>query len=93
MFLWVMLVCMLVSGCERAINSPLITTKPDEPFSARRESEDGAVVAWSGLTNGYIPGAEAKFDITISNETDKVWHGRFCLQLMDQQLPEVISTM
>lgn len=93
MFLLVMLVGMLVAVFEGATSSPLVTTKPGELFSVRRESEDGAVVAWSGLPNGNIPGAEAKFDITIDNKTDQVWSGRFCLQLMDQRLPEIISTL
>jgi hypothetical protein len=64
-----------------------------EPFAATRESEDGAIVGWSGYTGGYEPGAEASFDITIKNETKDSWEGRFCLQLLDRQMPQVITTL
>jgi len=86
-------IALLLSGCRTATSTPKTTTQPLEPFSARRESEDGAIVAWSGSTKGYIPGAETKFNISIKNETDQIWSGRFCLQLLDQQLPEVITTL
>ena len=69
------------------------TQEPPRPFSARSESEDGAIVAWSGVTTGYEPGARATFDLTIQNETDQVWHGRYCLQLMAGQSHKVIATL
>jgi hypothetical protein len=50
-------------------------------------------VAWSGYTEGYEPGAEAAFDIAIMNETGQDWHGRYCLQLLDRQLPTVVATL
>ena len=69
------------------------TSEERERFSARRESEDGAIVAWSGYVEGYKPGSEESFDITIKNETDQTWRGRYCLQLLDRQLPRVIATL
>jgi hypothetical protein len=62
-------------------------------FSARAESEDGAVVAWSGYTEGYESGAEEQFDITIENETAQSWRGRYCLQLLAGQSHRVLATL
>jgi hypothetical protein len=88
------IVALLVSGCSAPASGPQITTQEThEPFSARAESEDGAIVAWSGYTEGYQSGVEAEFDITIKNETDQTWRGRYCLQLLDGQLPMVITTL
>jgi hypothetical protein len=85
---------LLAAGCGAPTNGPQTPTREvRESFSARRESEDGAIVAWSGYTEGYEPGAEAEFDVTIKNETGQTWRGRFCLQLLDRQLPQVIATL
>jgi hypothetical protein len=85
---------LLAAGCRVQMGGPQTPTgEAGEPFSARRESEDGAIVAWSGYTAGYEPGAQAQFDITIKNETDQTWRGRYCLQLLDRQLPKVIATL
>jgi hypothetical protein len=85
---------LLAAGCGAPTSVPQTPTREArEPFSARTESEDGAIVAWSGYTEGYEPGAEVAFDITIRNETDQSWHGRYCLQLLDRQLPKVITTL
>jgi hypothetical protein len=85
---------LLAAGCGAPTSGPQTPTREvREPFSARREGEDGTIVAWSGYTEGYEPGAEAEFDVTIKNETDQTWRGRFCLQLLDRQLPQVIATL
>jgi hypothetical protein len=85
---------LLAAGCEASIGAPQTPTRDTrEPFSARAEREDGAIVAWRGYTEGYEPGAQAEFDITIKNETDRTWDGRYCLQLLDRQLPKVIATL
>jgi hypothetical protein len=84
------LTLMLITACATPTPPP---QEPPQPFSARSESADGAIVAWSGFTSGYEPGGQATFDITIQNATDQVWHGRFCLQLMDGQSPRVITTL
>jgi hypothetical protein len=85
---------LLAAGCAGRTSVPQTPTREvREPFSARTESKDGAVVAWSGYTEGYEPGAEAEFDITIKNETDQSWRGRYCLQLLDRQLPKVVATL
>ena len=86
----VSLTLMFIAAC--ATPAPPTQEAP-QPFSARSESEDGAIVAWSGFTSGYEPGGQATFDITIQNETDEVWHGRFCLQLMAGQSHKVIATL
>jgi hypothetical protein len=95
---WTVLLLIITSlvftGCGvPAVGSPTTSPEEREWFSARRESWDGAIVVWSGYTEGYEPGAQAEFDITIQNETDQTWHGRYCLQLLDQQLPLVIATL
>jgi len=84
---------LLVAGCGPADGPQTPTGEARERFSARRESEDGAIVAWSGYTEGYEPGAEEAFDITIKNETAQAWHGRYCLQLLDSQLARVNATL
>jgi hypothetical protein len=87
-------IALLAVGCSvAAIQSREPTEEPRQPFSARREREDGAVVAWSGYVDGYEPGEEASFDVTIMNETDEAWPGRFCLQLMDDDLPQVVAVL
>jgi hypothetical protein len=89
-----MITMLLVAGCgasTKATQTPSSETRA--PFSATRESEDGAIVIWSGYTEGYEPGAEASFDITIKNETEETWQGQFCLQLLDRQMPQVITTL
>ena len=84
---------LLVAGCGASTGGPQAPTRAArEPFSARRESEDGAIVAWSGY-KAYEPGAETAFDIAIKNETAQTWHGRYCLQLLDGQLPRVNATL
>lgn len=86
---------MVVAGCGvLAAESQTLTEKEArQPFSARRESEDGAVVEWSGYVDGYAPGMRASFDIGIRNQTDEAWPGRFCLQLMDDDPPKVMATL
>jgi len=85
---------LLAAGCGAPMNGPQTpTSEVRESFSARRESEDGAIVAWSGYTDGYEPGMEAEFDVTIKNETEETWRGRYCLQLLDRELPQVIATL
>jgi len=85
---------LLVTGCGAlAEGPPALEEQERQPFSARRESEDGAIVAWSGYVDGYEPGMEASFDITIKNGTDEAWPGRFCVQLMDDEQPQVLATL
>jgi hypothetical protein len=88
------MIVLLVANCgpgTDATGTPLAQTR--EPFTARRESADGAIVEWGGYTGGYEPGAEEEFSITIKNETEETWQGRFCLQLLDRQMPQVITTL
>lgn len=84
------LALLIVSCGSPASETPAVA--PD-PFSSRRESEDGAIVAWSGNTGGYEPGAEAEFELTLQNETEQRWRGRYCLLLLDRELPQVIATL
>jgi hypothetical protein len=88
------MIVLLVTNCgpgTDATQTPLTQTR--EPFTARRESADGAIVDWGGYTEGYKPGGEEEFNITIRNETEETWQGRFCLQLLDRQMPQVITTL
>jgi hypothetical protein len=85
---------LLATNCGAGTDAaPTPMTETREPFAATRQSEDGAIVGWSGYTEGYEPGAEASLDITIKNETEDSWEGRFCLQLLDRQMPQVITTL
>ena len=85
---------LLVAGCSvSAAGEANPTEEPPQPFSARRESDSGAVVEWSGHVEGYEPDEEATFNIAIENKTGEAWPGRFCLQLMDGELPQVIATL
>jgi hypothetical protein len=97
-FKWVRLlvvsVILLAAGCGTPTGKPRTSTEDvRQPFSARAESADGAIVAWSGFTTGYEPGAQEEFDVTIKNEIGQNWRGRYCLLLLDGQLPKVIATL
>jgi hypothetical protein len=93
-FLLLTVIVLMAVGCaEQASVTQTQTLEERDRFSARAESEDGAIVAWSGYSEGYESGAEAEFDITIENQTDQIWRGRYCLQLLDRQLPRVIATL
>jgi hypothetical protein len=88
------MIVLLVTNCgpgTDATGTPLAQTR--EPFTARQESADGAIVEWGGYTGGYKPGGEETFNITIRNETEETWQGQFCLQLLDRQMPQVITTL
>lgn len=80
---------LLAVGCE-APQTPTPTAR--DSFSNRATSA-GAIVAWSGYSEGYEPGSEATFEISIKNETEQEWRGRFCLQLMAPEQPQVIATL
>ncbi len=91
---WIMLVFVITALFIASCAAPTPTTpEARDPFSARRESEDGAIVAWSGDTRGYEPGEDASFGIAIENQTDQDWHGRYCLNLMGGQSHQVIATL
>jgi hypothetical protein len=79
-----------LAGCS---TPPTPEPETREPFSARRESEDGAIVFWSGFTAGYEPGQEDEFELQIENQTGEAWEGRFCLQLLAQDAPLVLHTL
>jgi hypothetical protein len=88
------MIVLLVTNCGPGTNATrTLLAQTREPFTARRESGDGAIVDWTGYTEGYKPGAEEEFNITIRNETEETWQGRFCLQLLARQIPEVIATL
>jgi len=92
--LLLIVVALLVVGCGVSTGGTQTgSLESRERFSARRESEDEAIVAWSGYVEGYTPGSEEAFDITIKNETGQTWRGRYCLQLMDRQMPKVLATL
>jgi hypothetical protein len=87
-------VALIATGCSAlASETPAPLEEERESFSARRESEDGAIVFWSGYVEGYEPGAEAAFDVSIKNEMDQAWSGRYCLQLMGNDEPMVLNTL
>jgi hypothetical protein len=90
----IVILSLAAAGCS-ALSGPgaAPTEPPREPFSARSESEDGAVVEWSGYTNGYQPGEEAEFEINIQNNTENTWEGRLCLNLLAGDSPTVLATL
>jgi len=85
---------LFAAGCSALTGTDTApTTPPREPFSARSESEDGAVVEWSGYTDGYQPGEETEFEITIQNNTENTWEGRLCLNLLAGDSSTVLATL
>lgn len=90
----VLLTALFAAGCGAVTGEPSPpTSAARQPFSARSESEGGAVIAWSGYTDGYQPGEETSFEIMIKNDTEQSWRGRFCLQLMAQDTASVVATL
>ncbi len=88
------LVAVVGVGCRVLADAPTVPEPEERPtFSASREWETGAFVEWSGYTEGYKPGAKATFDMTIRNQTEDGWPGRFCLQLVDFDRQAVVSTL
>ncbi|MDZ7843343.1 MAG: GerMN domain-containing protein [Anaerolineales bacterium] len=84
----------LIAGCsalDEAQTTPTEETR--QPFSARRESEDGTIVSWGGYQAGFHPGEDEEFDLTIDNQSDQIWHGRFCLQLLSGESSTVLNTL
>ncbi|MBS3753882.1 MAG: hypothetical protein KGY46_10920, partial [Anaerolineales bacterium] len=94
MVMALLLIPLLMTGCSaigQELATPTAATR--HPFSARSESEGGAVVFWSGYTDGYRAGEQTTFDLTIKNNTDQVWQGRYCLQLMARESATVLKTL
>ena len=84
----------LTAGCSALrTDTPTPTAAPRQPFSARSESEDGAVVFWKGYTDGYQAGEESSFEVQLKNNTEQPWQGRFCLQLLSPDSALVIQTL
>jgi len=85
---------LFTAGCSTAPDPETTPTDfPREPFSARAESADGTVVEWSGFVNGYQPGENGEFEITIKNQTDQIWNGRLCLNLITKESTPLINTL
>jgi hypothetical protein len=89
-----LLIPFLMAGCS-SLNQERVTptAAPRHPFSARSESEGGAVVFWSGYSDGYQAGEQTTFELTIKNNTEQVWQGRYCLQLMARESAAVLKTL
>ncbi len=85
---------LFTAGCSTVPDPESTPTDfPRESFSARAESEDGTIVEWSGFVNGYQPGQKGEFEITIKNQTDLVWNGRLCLNLITKDSTPLINTL
>jgi hypothetical protein len=95
---WTCVLLLIISVTLAACSAPAAepqTPAQDDPvhFSARAESEDGAIVAWRGYHEGYEPGTEAEFTVEITNETAQNWTGRYCLQLLGRESHAVLTTL
>lgn len=89
-----LLTALFAVGCQASVEQKQTpTAEPRQPFSARSESEDGIIVAWNGYTDGYQAGQETAIEITLNNQTDQTWNGRFCLQLMARESAAVVQTL
>ncbi len=93
--LWgVLIIAILTAGCRIQLPGRAIpTAAARNSFRARSESEDGAVVSWSGYKDGYQPGENASFEITILNQTENTWQGRLCLNLLSGDSAAVLNTL
>jgi hypothetical protein len=93
-FFSLILLSLLVTGCQGLpFQSQTSNVDDRDSFASSRTSSDGFFVEWKGYREGYRAGSEAEFDLTIKNETDQPWSGRYCLQLMAQKSPTVITTL
>ena len=83
-----------LTGCQ---GMPFVSQTPTvddrDSFASSRTSSDRFFVEWKGYREGYRAGSGAEFDLTIKNKTDQAWSGRYCLQLMAQKSPLVITTL
>lgn len=84
----------LTAGCT-TLAGPEATpaSQARQPFTASRESENGTVVSWSGYQKGYQSGKTETFELTIKNQTDQTWNGRYCLLLLAGDSPTVIADL
>jgi hypothetical protein len=84
--LFLIAVVLVLAACDAELAQ---SVERQEPFSSRRESEDGIAVQWSGYTAGYEPGEQAAVETTFTNNSDQVWPVRFCLALLARRAGEV----
>jgi hypothetical protein len=80
---------LMLVACGTEVDAP---AENREPFTSRRESENGIVVEWSGYTAGHEPGEEVSIGMTLTNNTEQVWPVRFCIQLLDREDDELEIT-
>lgn len=87
-----MALAILTAGCSTIPDLPA-DPGTRQSFSSRRESEDGSVVSWSGYQDGYQAGEQVTLDLTLENQTEQPWKGRFCLLLMEGSSPSVAARL
>jgi hypothetical protein len=84
----------VVQGCGEHSSGQLDTSHEQRaPFSSRIARENSGALAWDGYTEGHLPGAQARFGVSIGNESANSWQGRFCLELLDRRQPRVLTTL
>jgi len=54
--------------------------KPYNPFKL-----DIGYAELTGYTDGFMPGNTYEFDLTIRNDTEEAWQGKYCLFLVDEK--------
>jgi hypothetical protein len=92
--LFILILLIAAAGCTAWKGPEPTPASPSrQAFTARRESEDGAVVSWSGYQEGYRAGTTETFELSLTNQTGQTWHGRYCLLLLAGDSPTVITSL
>ena len=90
-FLYALGILSLLAAC-----TPTPGSTPDEarhPFSLHIAGEDGAEVTWESYTEGFLPGTTETMHLAVQNNTDRLWDGRLCVQLLEPLPSSVVISL
>ena len=85
--LWIALMLAgLLSLSVMACSAQPQPAKPYNPFTFGI-----GYVELTGYTDGFMPGNTYEFELTIRNDTEEPWQGKYCLFLVDEK--EIVMKM
>lgn len=91
---WLLVLSLLITSCAVLPSREQIPAGSErEPFTSRSEIGGGLIASWSGFSDGYQPGGEEEIKISLENQTEQTWNGRFCIQLHVGQFPSLVTSL